>query len=284
MSVDQTYESLRLAMIGDQFLSSLTPDVRMFVRERKPSDPMRMAELADNYASARNSYPKSKAKSAPSDKQNETVNSPDRNVKCYSCGLNGHKRNNCPQRGPSPRVQRAFNAPDPEGPMVDGSSNGIRLSSILRDTGCTCVIASSWLFPNLDTSELPNRVIYDYLGRANSFPVLKCYLKCELYTGWVDTVIAPLKFCAVLLGNIPGVKMPDMTRGDPVAGYSSKECPKNNSSSSLENNCLPVTQAVTRSQLHRVTKEIPLPKISDLEISPTDFQNFQESCESLKLC
>ena len=46
---------------------------------------------------------------------------------------------------------------------------------------------------------------YDYLGNQNSWPVCRVFLKCKLYNGYVDALVAPLKCCSVLLGNIPDV-------------------------------------------------------------------------------
>ena len=323
MNVENNFESLKNAMIGDQFLSSLTPDVRMFIRERKPNEPSEMARLADNFASARNSYPKLKSK--PKFETDPNSQSNDKNeikqVKCYSCGLPGHKRSTCPKKPPysqnpsypRDKVQRAFNDPDPDGPMVTGSVNGVRVSTILRDTGCSCVIVSEDLLPNLEVSDLPTKIIYDYLGRANSFPVTKCYLDCELFTGWVEAVVAPIKFCSILLGNIPGAKLPIMKEIDAQSDCSPFKAKTENPStnhirpfenpSTNHNNHIrgspvcfqwntdssiplvkPVHQAVTRAKSKESKSTLPLPKINDLEVSPAEFCSIQKSCDSLKSC
>ena len=63
---------------------------------------------------------------------------------------------------------------------------------------------SSSIVPNIAASQYPSKTVYDYLGYPNTFPVCKVHLKCLLYNGFVDAVIAPLKFCSVLLGSIKG--------------------------------------------------------------------------------
>ena len=52
-SISKDYKSLRDFIVGDQFLSTLPVDLRLFVKERKPASAEEMAELADTYASAR---------------------------------------------------------------------------------------------------------------------------------------------------------------------------------------------------------------------------------------
>ena len=42
----------------------------------------------------------------------------------------------------------------------------------------------------------------------DTFPVIKCYLRGPYYTGWVNAIRTPIKFCSVLVGNISGVPDP----------------------------------------------------------------------------
>ena len=71
-----------------------------------------------------------------------------------------------------------------------------------------CVVISEALFPNLSKDDLPYTKLSDYLGRVNTFPCLKVYINCKWYEGFVDAIIASIKFCTVLLSNIPGAKHP----------------------------------------------------------------------------
>ena len=233
LKIDRSYEDIRSAMIGDQFLASVPPEIRVFIKERRPADLSEMARLADNMASARNSYPKFKKSSnqennsVPVSSSNENksyVNNENKSyannenkyrankepfkVTCFACGQSGHKRNNCPQK-PSTvhKVARAFDGVEPRGPIAAGTINGSRVSTILRDTGCDCVIVSENLLPNVDISSQPRGTLYDYLGRADEFPIVKCYVECKFFSGWVDAYRAPIKFCSMLIGNIPGAEL-----------------------------------------------------------------------------
>ena len=40
----------------------------------------------------------------------------------------------------------------------------------------------------------------------DTFPVVRCYLHYAYYNGYVDTICAPIEFCFVLIGNIPGAR------------------------------------------------------------------------------
>ena len=48
----------------------------------------------------------------------------------------------------------------------------------------------------------------DYLGRIDNFPVLRCYVRCPYFEGWTDVVRTPIKFASVMIGDVPGVRVP----------------------------------------------------------------------------
>ena len=60
--------------------------------------------------------------------------------------------------------------------MCCGSVNGTTISTICRDTGCSSVIISESILPDANTTSVPTVDVYDYLGRVDTFPVIKCYL------------------------------------------------------------------------------------------------------------
>ncbi|KAK3880412.1 hypothetical protein Pcinc_015095 [Petrolisthes cinctipes] len=51
-----------------------------------------------------------------------------------------------------------------------GTVNSVRVSTILRDTGCTCIIVSENVLPDLDLSRCKKTKVADYLGRVDLFP------------------------------------------------------------------------------------------------------------------
>ena len=79
----------------------------------------------------------------------------------------------------------------------------------LLDSGCSTIIIKESLVP----AHLKRRktvTLYDYLGVGRSFPEIRCYLQSAFITGWVNAVVAPIKFTDVLIGLVPGLKQPSL--------------------------------------------------------------------------
>ena len=191
------------------------------------------------------------------------------NLKCYTCGDPGHLKRECPVNARS-KVHRVTKGPDCQeelGPMYHGSVNGTRVSNILRDTGCTCVVVSEAILPDLDLKDAPRCDVSDFLGRTNSFPLSKVFINCSLYQGWVEAVIAPLKYCTVLLGNIEGVKPINVpTNIQPI----------------VTKNPNKIAQPVqTRADKRKTLHPLVVPNIEPLEVSPDQFKELQGSCTTL---
>ena len=55
-------------------------------------------------------------------------------------------------------------------PMYSGTANGIRVSTILYDTGCTCVMVHNDIVPDADTSGR-KLTCSDYLGRKDKIKI-----------------------------------------------------------------------------------------------------------------
>ena len=158
-----------------------------------------------------------------------------------------------------------------------GTINGMHVSSIMRDTGCSAVLVSEQCLPFLDVDKCEKVQVSDFLGRVSTFPKVKCYLKCDFYDGYVDAIRAPLSHCSVLVGNIPGVR--DSYESGSVS-------PINNFSSSsssdtcvvVEDKCLAVTRAQKGKQsLH----PLKVPKLDILNLTPKEFSDLQKSCSTL---
>ncbi|XP_066952537.1 uncharacterized protein [Macrobrachium rosenbergii] len=279
----ETYENLRDLVVMDQFMSTVSKELRVFLKERKPKSREEMACLADTYASAHGTYPKDFNKtrvgnpvpnlenkfSVKSDgKPNNQTKQGVSKIKCYSCGQPGHITSNCPNK-PKPHenkieIGNVLDDKTTKGPMTSGTVNGTWVSTILRDTGCSGLIISDILVPqpkgNVKMSKLT-----DYLGRVDEFPVVRVYLRCPWFTGWCNAVRAPIKYCSVLLGNIPG-----------VANLAQIESADVNSHE---------INAVTRSQSKSTSRNTKHPKfcvdVANLNISHSDFKTEQQQCNSL---
>ena len=144
--------------------------------------------------------------------------------------------------------------------MCCGSVNGKPVSAICIDTGCSSVMISDYVFPDAITTNVPNVDVYDYLGRVDTFPVIKCYLRCSYYTGWVNAIRAPIKFCSVLVGNISGVL-------DPNHKTKNFEAVTTRSS------------AVKSSPIHPLI----LSKLDPIKVDHVQFKNLQLTC-AITLC
>ena len=90
--------------------------------------------------------------------------------------------------------------------ITNGSVNGARVGSILRDSGCPFVIVAEEVLPDIDISNCEMKELECYIGRKDSFPVVRCYVKCPYFEGWVKAVRAPIKAYSLILGNEIGVE------------------------------------------------------------------------------
>jgi hypothetical protein len=223
--VERTYESLRAFILSDQMLASVTPDLRCFLKEHNAHTLPDLVRLADNWATARRAYPKTNSVSSdsrpPSPGPPNSSTGPNyktsrmRPMQCHACGSYGHMKSQCPKnpssfyerrsQGQGNKINFCLDETSTNRYMCCGTVNGANVSTILRDTGCSCVVVSEEVLPDVDVSKCKFATISDFLGRKSSFPVVPCYLRCKYYTGWTNAIRAPIKFCSVLLGNINGV-------------------------------------------------------------------------------
>ncbi|XP_068220404.1 uncharacterized protein [Palaemon carinicauda] len=212
-----------------------------------------------------------------------------RKIVCHSCGLEGHIRPQCPQnksliRKENPMIHNVITSSDHTsddsgvgnvvphkvnfvfGSTVSGSLkfenckvNGANISTMVRDTGCTCIVVSEQLLPSIPFDEHTKFAsVSDYLGRTDKFPVVKCHIACDYFTGWTEVVKAPIKFCGVLIGQV-------------------------------EDNDISTCQSVmTRGQV-KADSTRPAPLITnkskvlgDINVSVSDFKQEQMNCPSLQ--
>ena len=309
LEIPVSYEGIRNFIITDQYLSSLSPELRLYLKERNPRTLNELTTLADNWASAHRSYavvPKRpsvgttetrsepfRSRSSPQRKEtsfpNRSVGVPGQAVKpltCYTCGLTGHKKSRCPRNLqaaaripphdiPNHNVQFCFNDVASNEYMTSGTVNGSQVSTILRDTGCSCVIVSEEVLPNTNVGNCKKVKICDFLGRESVFPLVKCYIRCPFFEGFIDVVRAPIKFCSVLLGNAPGVS----NHKNVDTSGKKLDVVEREGGANLE-----TVQAVsTRSHAkgHGSVQPLVLPQGTGKIISPEEFANLQRSCPTL---
>ncbi|XP_045134079.1 uncharacterized protein LOC123517739 [Portunus trituberculatus] len=297
--VAHTFEGLKKFILLDQFLTNLSPDLRVFIKERRPTDLPDAVRLADDWSSARHAYPKayssssrgtSKAASGVSptssqgDSSKSSVQSTPKKITCHQCGEDGHIRPRCP-KNPAPSRIGKRSVPNYS---VSGTINGSWSSNIIRDTGCSCVVVSEEVLPDVDVESCPKISLADYLGRVDKFPVVKCYVRCPFYTGWTEVVRAPIKFAGALIGNIPGVMDPQVSNPSPAplpdssrASLSSELQPEVSTSASTVSSADQVHAVTTRAGRMKRLHPLVLPELQPLSMTPQEFNQLQASCPSL---
>ncbi|XP_076029336.1 uncharacterized protein LOC143018102 [Oratosquilla oratoria] len=332
--VPQTFEALRQFFVLDQFLASLIPDMRLFIKEQSVISLESAVVKADDWASAHKAYPKpntnyaSGKTSFPRRKTNvvESLPPPSHGsthqdtkggafrtpMRCFNCGEEGHHRSRCPKN------PRAFKDKEAQSQFkvgfcmsnrttpcftVAGTINGSWTSTIVRDTGCNCVLVSEEAVPDADVSLCPKVSVADFLGRVNEFPVAHCYIRCPYYEGWVDAVRAPMKCASVLIGNVPGARDPSKPDPFPFKPHAS-------SLDTTTHSTLPTGMQTSNAAAAPITKTIPpptltqestfqiyvvetrrskmkrvhplqMPALQPLSVTPEDFCSLQESCPTL---
>ena len=151
-----------------------------------------------------------------------------------------------------------------------GTVNGARVSSILRDTGCSAIIVSEEVLPDVNLTACKRVEVFDYLGRRNVWPVVRCYISCKFFEGWVNAVRAPIKLCSVLIGNVPGVKGTGSEDGVPEIRDTSEQS---------------VQTVQTRAQRAREglrsLHPLVVPKLDAMKLNYSEFQVLQKACTSL---
>lgn len=113
---------------------------------------------------------------------------------------------------------------------------------------------------DVDVSQCPKVLVADYLGRVDSFPKVKCYLRYPYFNGFVEAVRAYIKFCSVLVGNVEGALAPDQNAEKTRLQISSHQ------------STLPAPEMVqavhTRNQSKRKIHSLELPDLQPLNITP----------------
>ncbi|XP_037794286.1 uncharacterized protein LOC119589789 [Penaeus monodon] len=264
-------------------------NLRVYVKEHNVSSLSDAVSLSDNWASAHSAYPKS-YQSFDQGKRSVAPKPPTpiqpalkrdfSSVKCHGCGDIGHTRSRCPKNPlaykqyssvPTHKVGFSLNNRGKSKFMTAGTLNGAWVSTILRDTGCTCVIVSDKLLPDVDVSSTDLVGIEDYLGRVDYFPKTKCFLKCPYFEGWVDVVRAPIKFCSILVGNVPGAYNPKLSPDFDL------NVPQHSNNAPLDYSCAIQTRSSKVKRVHPLV----LPEIEPLKVTPEEFAKLQAECHSL---
>ena len=231
--VQKEYDDLFEFMIKDQLLCNCSAELRIFLKERNFDSILDMAQAADRFRSA-HKYVRSRktASNAPhvdkdatkSDNDNSTTPSK-KTVVCHHCNETGHIRPNCPDLKSSnskgPQISKEMHKVNfvldreisPPGTTTCPGHLFNHPVTVTLDSGCNTVIVKESLLPS-QYKRGRKVTLYDYLGIGTSFNMVRCFIKCKFFRGWVDAIAAPLKFADILLGTVPGVKIPWLPTDD----------------------------------------------------------------------
>jgi len=271
--VKENYHELCEFLVKDQLLSNCPADLRVFLKERLFNNATEMAQAADRFRSAHRrlktrtfSYPKSET----SDKPGISAG-----VVCHSCNKAGHIRPNCPDLKLRTGIKSSPNKVNfvlesdltPKNSVTGKAFLFNKPVNAHFDSGCsTLIIKDNLVHPHVKKGKLVT--LYDYLGVGKNFPCIRCSIKSDFLTGWVNAIAAPIKFTDILIGMVPGVKAPSV------------DIP--NVKSDCEANIIMGVQ--TRGAKKREEENIPLviPGLSLVEISKEDLIDAQSKCQSLK--
>lgn len=306
-NVEKKYDSLFDFLVREQLLNNCGSDLRVFLKERGCETAVEMAEAADRYRSA-HGYRVSKFSRSVSKQPTLPVES---EIQCHGCGKSGHIRPNCPNNPKNfkpkneSKVNFVFQSEvKPQNTVIDAKGTLFDTpAEILLDTGCSSVIVNEKLVPSRFKLG-PLVKVYDYLGIPNSFPKVRCFIKSKFFTGWINAIAAPIKFADVLIGLVPGVKLPgerDSSSSDYEASKDTapdSNYPQSNSTTRAvtevkdvqferdgsHDPILPtIAMAVkTRSSESKSAITLACPEFLDLNITKINLKDEQQNCQSLK--
>lgn len=271
-NIGKDSDSICNFLVEDQLVSNCPHDLKMFLKERTYDSLVSLTQSAERFRSAHRS-----ARARISSKHEEG-DSPKPVLKCHNCHQPGHIKPNCPEFKKAPKSKHLnkinsvqnFGVSAPSAVTDEGILFG-KPAKILLDTGCsTILVKDSLVPPSVKRGKLVK--LYDYLGVDRSFPKVRCFINCKFLKGWVEAVAAPIKFADVLIGTVPGVKLPP-------------EQPSGKASLTEEGTVDVVMGVETRAQKRRNTKspnELDIPEVPAGDITKSVLMNAQTDCPSLE--
>ncbi|XP_063601511.1 uncharacterized protein LOC134777606 [Penaeus indicus] len=208
--VREDFNDLCDFLVRDQLLSNCSLDLRIFLKERLFDNTLDMAQAADRFRAAHRNIKPRKTFSAREETSERRDAKSD--VVCHNCKATGHIRPNCPElkrsRLGSSKVNFVFESDlTPQNSVTDDAILFNKPVNALFDSGCSTIIVKDSLIPPY-VKRRKTITLYDYLGVGKTFPEIRCFIKSRFLTGWVNAVAAPIKFTDILIGMVPGVKMP----------------------------------------------------------------------------
>ena len=232
----ETREDVLDILIMEQFLTTLAPETRTWVKERKPKSSTEAGQLADDYdlVRRRSEGPKkpaegvqtgpkrcnfcgivghlthecrkaAKLRGGPTGKGPQHPQTQRAEVKCYNCGQKGHLSYKCPRSAAlfCRSSEQAGGGRSMEGCNMSrgGSVEGQAVKSILLDTGCSKTLVRRDLVPEgrlVDGKAVTIRCAH---GDTVLYPVANVTMEVEGIPLRVEAAVSDTLPVAVLLGT-----------------------------------------------------------------------------------
>ena len=205
VTVDQIKESI----VQEQLLNSLAPQIRVWVKERRPKSSLETGQLADDYVEARKQtkegslpLPDPTNRSRASELQKGPSNDRPREgsgVTCYKCGKPGHISTWCPSRamycGHGYQDKHCVNV------LKAGWVEDHGVADILLDTGCSKTLVHQKLVPKEKYIWGEAVTIRCAHGDSVIYPVAKVNLVVDRVLLEVEAAVSPTLPVSVLLGT-----------------------------------------------------------------------------------
>ena len=283
--VNKDYDSLCDFLVMEHLLMNSSQDLRVFLKEHEYTNSQDMAEAADRYRGAHN-YKEGKARGTSTKPASVRDKS---DIRCHHCNQLGHIRPDCPDNPRNFKSNKSKSSDKPKPKFTEVKVNFVfdaellppnctvdhegrlcdKPASVVLDTACNGIIVNDKLVPSKFKVNSMAKV-YDWLGCPTVHPRVRCKIQSVFFTGWVTAVAAPIKFADVLIGLIPGVKIPV----ECIEGIE----PQINTKS------IEICQAVqTRSaKLNSKSTALSCPEFLNLNVTKGDIAKEQQTCSSLK--
>lgn len=240
---NKTVEEVSEMLILEQFLRTLAPDIRVWVKERNPQDGQTAAELVENFMAARRGHQNFRPEAhqrptargrpevwmqgggpkaaeprkmpvrtfAPTKPRSDSERKPEGPIVCYFCHQEGHIKPDCPRRKPKhsnqsciPRSEEGMAGFMGRLQTMQVGINGVKVTALL-DSGSTQTLVQPHLVERRDIIEERKLKVLCVNGDEHKYPVAEVYLDVQGQTYQLAVGVVEKLSHPVVVGQDIGV-------------------------------------------------------------------------------